>query len=72
VPIVLTKLNCAGDKKDLQEIYGLPNGKSREHFELHDLDLSGKEFKAEVSVSGPFRTQKHEWGSAAWFQSAKV
>ncbi|TKW23692.1 hypothetical protein SEVIR_3G003400v4 [Setaria viridis] len=61
-----------GDKKDLQEIYGLPNGKSREHFELHDLDLSGKEFKAEVSVSGPFRTLKHEWGSAAWFQSTKL
>jgi len=60
-----------GEEKDLLEDYGLPR-KSREHFELHDLDLSGKEFKAEVSVGGPFRTLKHECGSAAWFQSTKL
>jgi len=60
-----------GEEKDLLEDYGLPR-KSREHFELHDLDLSGKEFKAEVSVDGPFRTLKHECGSAAWFQSTKL
>lgn len=50
----------------------MPNGKASEHLELHDLDLSGTEFKAEVSMSGPFRTLKHECGSAAWFQSTKV
>jgi len=60
-----------GEENDLHEDYGLPNGKSREHFDLHELDLSGKEFKAEVSVGGPFRTLKHECGSAAWFQSTK-
>nr|CAB3486282.1 unnamed protein product [Digitaria exilis] len=67
-----------GDEKDLHEVSGLPNGKftpngkSRDHFELHDLDLSGKEFKAEISMSSPFRTLKHECGSGTWFQSTKV
>ncbi|CAL5070956.1 unnamed protein product [Urochloa decumbens] len=67
-----------GQENNLHEVYGLPNGrhmpngKSREHFELHDIDLSGKEFKAEVSVSCPFGKLKQEWGSAAWFQSTKL
>ncbi|KAG0528275.1 hypothetical protein BDA96_06G304600 [Sorghum bicolor] len=67
-----------GEAKDIHEVFGvpngkfMPNGKASEHFELHDLDLSGTEFKAEVSMSGPFRTLKHECGSAAWFQSTKL
>lgn len=67
-----------GEEKDIHEVSGvpnlkrMPNGKANEHFKLHDLDLSGTEFKAEVSVNGPFRTLKHECGSAAWFQSTKL
>ncbi|KAL6651714.1 hypothetical protein ACP70R_010639 [Stipagrostis hirtigluma subsp. patula] len=72
-----TMATTPGDKKDVHDVSGLPNGKimpsvkASEHLELHDLDLSGTEFKVEVSVSGPFRTLKHECGSAAWFQSTK-
>ncbi|KAJ1273613.1 hypothetical protein BS78_06G295400 [Paspalum vaginatum] len=59
-----------GEEKDVHEVSGLPshdfmpNGKASQHFESHNLDLS--------RTSGPFRPVKHEWGSAAWFQSTKL
>ncbi|KAK3141051.1 hypothetical protein QOZ80_4BG0328940 [Eleusine coracana subsp. coracana] len=62
----------SGEEKDENGVSGLPNGETSEHLELHDLDLSGTEFKADISVRDPFRTLKHECGPAAWFQSTKL
>lgn len=64
--------NYTGEEKGANHVSGLPNGKTSEHLELHDLYLSGTEFKADISISDPFGTLKHECGPAAWFQSTKV
>ncbi|TVU16733.1 hypothetical protein EJB05_40310 [Eragrostis curvula] len=61
-----------GEEKNANDVCGLPIGKTSKHLELHDLDLSGTEFKADISVSDPFRTLKHECSPGAWFQSSKL
>ncbi|KAL6844285.1 hypothetical protein ACP4OV_025958 [Aristida adscensionis] len=63
---------CVNDVSGLPNDKCMPSGKASEHLEFHDLDLSGREFKVDVSVNDPFRTLKHECGSAAWLQSTKV